>query len=148
MAGDTNSLPIQVHTNKEYHFWINLYERSLIFYMLHHFIRLFEEYAFIFNRNSDWSIFEAHFAMLFQWACSGTPGGGRCFLDNTFLASCHLLGTLSPNYLGSLVLLTAVNFAGNPFLSSWVCKINQNIGFLSRFVWYFKDSRPKDLREA
>ena len=39
LAGDTNSLPIQVHTNKGYHFWINLHERSLIFYMLHHFIK-------------------------------------------------------------------------------------------------------------
>ena len=38
VGGDTNSLPIQVHTNKEYHFWINLPERSLIFYVLHHFI--------------------------------------------------------------------------------------------------------------
>ena len=40
--------------------------------------------------------------MLFQWACSGTPGGDRCFLDHMFLDSCHLLGTLSPNCLGSL----------------------------------------------
>ena len=62
-----------------------------------------EEYAFTFNRNCNLSIFTAHFAMLFQWACSGTPGGGRCFPDNRFLASCHLLGTLSPNYVGSLL---------------------------------------------
>ena len=46
--------------------------------------------------------------MLFQWACSGTPGGGRCFPDHRFLASCHLLGTLSPNDLGSLVELFKV----------------------------------------
>ena len=40
--------------------------------------------------------------MLCQWACSGTPGGGRCFPDHRFLANCHLLGTSSPDYLGSL----------------------------------------------
>ena len=33
-----NSLPIQGYANKGYHFWIHLHERSLIFYMLHHFI--------------------------------------------------------------------------------------------------------------
>ena len=47
-------------------------------------------------------LFIAHFAMLFQWACSGIPDSGSCFPDNRFLVSCHLLGTLSPNYLGSL----------------------------------------------
>ena len=41
--------------------------------------------------------------MLFQWVCSGTPCDGMCFPDNRFLASCHLLETSSPNYLGSLI---------------------------------------------
>ena len=38
VAGDTNSLPIEVHTNKEHHFQINLLKKSLKFNSLHHFI--------------------------------------------------------------------------------------------------------------
>ena len=38
VAGVTNSLPIQVRNNKEYNAWKNGHKKSLIFYMLHHFI--------------------------------------------------------------------------------------------------------------
>ena len=39
---DDNSLPVQVHTNKD-HLSINLHKKSLTFYTLHHFIKNISE---------------------------------------------------------------------------------------------------------
>ena len=53
VVGDTNSLPIEVHTNKEDHFWINFHKKSLPFYVISFYHTMSEEYVFTFNRNSD-----------------------------------------------------------------------------------------------
>ena len=177
VAGDTNSLPIQVHTNKEYHFRINFHERSLIFYMMHHFIIqclknmllysieivIYQYLQLIlqcyFNghavavadpgfpvggmdlRRGTWTPDVATFQKICMskwknldpWGdmcrarpsldppMSGTPGGDRYFPDNRFLASCHLLGTSSPNYLGSLTVADPEFSVGERQLPPQLC---------------------------
>ena len=104
VAGGTNSLPIQVHTNKEYHFWLNLHERSLIFYMLHHFITQGLKNILLYSIEI---VIDQYFQLILQCYFNGhavaTLVVAGAFLITCFLGRCHLLGTSSPNYLGCLL---------------------------------------------
>ena len=98
-------MTLTVHTNKEDHFWIDLHKKSLIFYMLHLFITQCLKNMFLYSIET---VIDQYLQLILQCYLNGhavallvVPGA---FLI-TFLASCHLLRTLSPNYVDSLVLL-------------------------------------------